>query len=127
LWLALVLGLATPADAQVSQFFGFPGEYAASRPLIMGSNRLDSPGVAPYYHSPAYSQPAGGGWTPVYAPGVAPPAWASRPAPLSYGAGSLPGLPSSRPLRGTGYDAGLFSSRRLYGTGYDAGLFSGGR
>jgi hypothetical protein len=124
LWLGLVLGLALPADAQVSQFTGFPGEYAANWPLSMGLNRLYSPGLAPYSYSPAYSQPAGGGWTPVSAPGVSPPGWGSRPAPLYYGAGSLPGLPSSRRLNGTGYDAGLFSSRRLNGTGYDAGLFS---
>src|SRR5262245_61992741 len=112
--LVLVLGLAPPADAQLSQFAGFPGEYAASRPPIISSGRPYTPGVAPYSYSPAYTPPAGGGWTAVYAPGVPPSAWASRPAPLYYGAGSLPGLSPSRPLYGTGYDAGLFTPRRLY-------------
>src|SRR5258708_32716914 len=80
LGLVMVLGLAPPADAQVSQFFGFPGESAASRPQIMSSTLPYTPGVAPYSYSPAYSPPAGGGWTPVHTPGVSPPAWASRPA-----------------------------------------------
>jgi hypothetical protein len=121
--------MAVPAEAQVSQFFGFPGEYAASRPSIQSSNLPYSQlgtSLSPSYsysysYSPAYSQPVGRGWTPVYAPGPSSLAWPSRPTMPSYGLGSPPAL------QGTGYDAGLFSGRRLYGTGYDAGLFSGRR
>jgi hypothetical protein len=125
LWLGLVLGLVLPANAQVSQFYAFPGEYAASRPPNMMSNGPYRAGSSPYSYSPRYRSPAAGGWTAAQAPSAPPPAWAARPAPPYSGATSFPVPSSSWRPNGMGYDAGLFSRWRLYGTGYDSGLFYG--
>jgi hypothetical protein len=137
-WVLLCLGLlllpALPARAQLSEFAGFPGEYAAHWSMSLARPYPARAPLYSYSYSPpytsSYSRPGLSAPAPAYIPARSyrAPTYAPLPGPVlrsSYGGGYDAGRFSARPMGG-GYDAGLFSSRPM-GGGYDAGLFSGRR
>jgi hypothetical protein len=86
----------------VTQFYAFPGDYAANTPYF-SRNRPSFSGGTTY--SPSYSRPVvpATGWPAGY-----------------YGTGRY----SSWRSGGGAYDAGVFSTWRSGGGAYDSGLFS---
>jgi hypothetical protein len=87
LWLGLLLGPALPAQAQLSQFAGFPGEYAAHWSMSVPGSSLYPAGASVYFYSysppytSSYSRPGMSAPAPAYTPARSFRASTSAPAP----------------------------------------------